>query len=109
MRVANLILLSTHEARSLSSYERDIVLLNSLLDVGDQHHLRKFPAEFINTMAEIIALQLSSVIKTTLCTGTFSPVSLSGDKVTMKGLTMQPVGLSTILLSLEYFKGEFYI
>ena len=110
-RNAKLIHHSVYEARSYNSHERDITLLNSMIDVGDQHHSRKFAAEFVKTMAAIISTQLSTLIKTPLpCTGNrFRPVSLTGDKGTMKGLTMQPAGISTILLKHEHFKADFYV
>ena len=98
------------EARSQYSYERDIAHLNNHADVGSQNHSRKFAAAFVKTVSGLLTSQIATLVNTDLpCMGGRPrPISIVGDKGTMKGITLHPLGFDTILISNGYLKAEFF-
>ena len=110
LKIARLIHNSVFEGRSYYEYERDICILNLMTDIGSQQHSRKFPPKFIQTMSKMIATQLSNLLSTPLpCMGGRPrPVSITADKGTLKGLTLHPIGINTMILSQGYLNSEFY-
>ena len=84
--------------------------LKNHTDVGSQNHSRKFAAGFVKTVDGLLTSQLASLVNSDLpCMGGRPrPISFVGDKGTMKGITIHPLGFNTILLSNSYLRTEFF-
>ena len=110
MRCARIIHYNVFEARSYSSYERDISVQSKMNEIGQQQHSRKFAKAFTATMSDNISSKLNTLITTPLpCIGERNrPVSLSADKGTMKHLTLQPANIITPTLQNGHFTTEFF-
>ena len=111
MLCARIIHNNIFESRSYASYERDVSLQSKISDVGVQNHSRMFAAAFVKSMAEMVDSKLASLVTNPLaCIGNrLRPVAITGDKGTMKGLTLQPMGILIPILQNGYFTTELFV
>ena len=110
LKCARIIHHGIFEEQSYYAYERNISTQYRMQDIGSAHHSRNFAHDLIGTMSEILSSRLNSLIISSLpCIGNhLRPICIVGDKGTMKGLTLQPISIETILLLNGYFKTSFY-